>query len=117
MTYSAVGCIVVTLTLSLLATSLAANAQPSAHVPRIGLLSIFAPTVGQSKAENFREGLREVGCMEGKNILIETRWAEGHRERFAALAADLVRLQVAVLVTDTTPVTLAAMQPPTRFPW
>jgi putative ABC transport system substrate-binding protein len=109
MKYSAVGCIV-TLTLSLLAAPLAVEAQPSAHVPRIGLLSIFAPAVGQSKAENFREGLREVGYMEGKNILIETRWAEGHRERFAELAADLVRMQVAVLVTDTTPVTLAAMQ-------
>jgi putative ABC transport system substrate-binding protein len=101
MWYSSVGCIV-TLTLSLLAAPLAVEAQPSAHVPRIGLLSIFAPAVGQSKAENFREGLREVGYMEGKNILIETRWAEGHRERFAELAADLVRLQVAVLVTDTT---------------
>jgi putative tryptophan/tyrosine transport system substrate-binding protein len=109
MKYSAVGCIV-TLTLSLLVVPLAVEAQPSAPVPRIGLLSIFAPAVGQSKAESLREGLREVGYMEGKNILIETRWAEGYRERFAELAADLVRMPVAVLVTDTTPVTLAAMQ-------
>jgi putative ABC transport system substrate-binding protein len=109
MWYSAVG-FLVTLTLSLLAAPLAVEAQPSAQVPRIGLLSIFAPAVGQSKAEIFRAGLQELGYMEGKNILIETRWAEGHRERFAELAADLVRMPVAVLVTDTTPVTLAAMQ-------
>jgi putative ABC transport system substrate-binding protein len=115
MKYSAVGCIV-TLTLSLLAALLAVDAQPSAHVPRIGLLSIFAPAVGQSKAENFREGLRDVGYIEGKNILIETRWAEGHRERFAELAADLVRMPVAVLVTDTTPVTMAAMQATQTIP-
>ena len=115
MQYSAVVGIV-TLTLGLLAAPLAVKAQPSAHVPRIGLLSIFAPAVGQSKAESFREGLREVGYLEGKNILIETRWAEGHRERFAELAADLVRMQVAVLVTDTTPVTLAAMQATQTIP-
>src|SRR5688500_19163744 len=109
MRYSAVGGIVL-LALSLLVAPRAVEAQPSAHVPRTGLLSIFAPAVGQSKAESFREGLRELGYMEGKNILIETRWAEGHRERFAELASDLVRMPVAVLVTDTTPVTLAAMQ-------
>jgi putative ABC transport system substrate-binding protein len=112
---SAVG-FIVTLTLSLLMVPRAVEAQPSAQVPRIGLLSILSPAVGQSKAESFRQGLRDVGYIEGKNILIESRWAEGHHERFAELAADLVRMKVAVIVTDTTPVTLAAKQATQTIP-
>jgi putative tryptophan/tyrosine transport system substrate-binding protein len=61
-------------------------------------------------AESFRQGLRELGYMEGQNILLESRWAEGHRERLAELAADLVRLDVAVIVTESTPAALAAKQ-------
>jgi hypothetical protein len=109
MWYSVIGYIV-TLTLSLLAAPLVVEAQPSAPVPRIGLLSILSPAVGQAKAESFRQGLREAGYMEGKNILIESRWADGHRERFAELAADLVRMQVAVIGADSTPAALAAKQ-------
>ena len=89
---------------------LAVEAQPSAHVPRIGLLSLFSPALGESKAESFRQGLRDLGYIEGQNIRIESRWAEGHRERLAELAADLVRLEVAVIVTESTPAALAAKQ-------
>jgi hypothetical protein len=56
-------------------------AQLAAPVPRIGLLSIFSPALGESKAESFRQGLRELGYMEGQNIRLESRWAEGHLER------------------------------------
>jgi len=89
---------------------LAPEAQQPKHVHRIGLLGILSPAIGESKAESFRQGLRDVGYMEGKNILIESRWAEGHRERLAELVADLVRLDVAVIVTESTPAALAAKQ-------
>jgi putative ABC transport system substrate-binding protein len=100
----------VTLTLGLLMVPPAVEAQPAAPVPRIGLLCLFSSATGQSKAESFRQGLRDLGYLEGKNILIESRWAEGHRERLAALAADLVRLDVAVIVTESPPAALAAQQ-------
>jgi len=102
--------LLVTLTLGLLMVLRAVEAQPSAPVPRIGLLSILSSAVGQAKAESFRQGLREAGYIEGQNILIESRWADGHRERFAELAADLVRMQVAVIGADSTPAALAAQQ-------
>jgi ABC-type uncharacterized transport system substrate-binding protein len=95
---------------------LAVEAQPSAPVPRVGLLCLFSPAIGESKAESFRQGLRDVGYIEGKNILIESRWAEGHRERLAELAADLVRLEVAVMVTESTPAALAAKQATQTIP-
>jgi putative tryptophan/tyrosine transport system substrate-binding protein len=106
----------VTLALSLLVMSLAVAAQPSAHVPRIGLLSVLSPTIGESKADSFRQGLRELGYIEGQNILLESRWAEGHRERLAELAADLVRLKVAVIVTESTQSALAAKQATDTIP-
>jgi putative tryptophan/tyrosine transport system substrate-binding protein len=102
--------LLITLALGLLVVSRAMAAQPAAQVPRIGLLSVFSPALGESKAESFRQGLRELGYVEGQNIRLETRWAAGHQERLAELAADLVRLEVAVLVTESTPSALAAMQ-------
>jgi hypothetical protein len=115
MTYRTIG-LLITLALGLLVVSLAVAAQPSTHVPRIGLLSIFSPALGESKAESFRQGLRELGYMEGHNILLESRWAEGHRERLAELAADLVRMKVAVIVTESTPSALAAKQATDTIP-
>jgi putative tryptophan/tyrosine transport system substrate-binding protein len=109
MRHHAVG-LLVALTLGLLLVPRAVEAQPSAHVPRIGLLCLFSSATGQSKIESFRQGLRDLGYIEGKNILIEFRWAEGHRERLAELAADLVRLDVAVIVTESPPAALAAQQ-------
>jgi putative tryptophan/tyrosine transport system substrate-binding protein len=106
----------VTLALGLLVVSLAVAAKPSAQIPRIGLLSVFSPALGESKAESFRQGLRELGYFEGKNILLESRWAEGHRERLAELAADLVRMEVAVIVTESTVSALAAKQATDTIP-
>jgi putative ABC transport system substrate-binding protein len=108
--------LLITLALGLLVVSRAVEAQPSAQVPRIGLLSIFSPALGESKAESFRQGLRELGYLEGHNILLESRWAEGHRERLADLAADLVRMKVAVIVTESTPSALAAKQATDTIP-
>jgi ABC-type uncharacterized transport system substrate-binding protein len=77
-----------------------AEAQQPAKVPRIGFLTGGAALDGQStRIEAFRQGLRELGYVEGKNIVIEYRSAEGKLDRVPALAAELVRLNVDVIVT------------------
>jgi putative ABC transport system substrate-binding protein len=88
-----------TLTGSLLATPLAAEAQPAGKVPRVGVLS------GGSRSDPVprgvdavQQGLRELGYVEGQSIAIEYRWAEWKYERLPALAAELVRLKVDVIV-------------------
>src|SRR5262245_29596489 len=92
---SAVGCLV-TLTLSLLAVPLAADAQPSAKVARIVCLSVTIGP-GSALAEAFRQGLRELGYVEGHNIALEFH-AAGETDRLPALAAELVQLPVDVIV-------------------
>jgi len=84
-----------------LAAPLAAAAQPPEKVPRVGYLSPGSPSepFRQRRFEAFRQGLRELGYVEGQNIAIESRWAEGKYDRYPALAADLVRLKVDVIVT------------------
>jgi putative ABC transport system substrate-binding protein len=84
---------------ALLASPLAAEAQPR-KVPRVGYLSPGSPSDPgrQRRFEAFRQGLRELGYVEGQDIVIESRWAEGKYERYPALAADLVRLKVDVMV-------------------
>jgi putative tryptophan/tyrosine transport system substrate-binding protein len=84
---------------SLLAAPLAAEAQPR-KAPRVGYLSPGSPSDPgrQRRFEAFRQGLRELGYVEGQNIAIEPRWAEGKYDRYSALAADLVRLKVDVIV-------------------
>src|SRR5262245_21301328 len=94
MRYSAIGAIV-TLSLSLLAVPLAAAAPLAGKVWRIGYL-----VAGFGKVdEAFRQGLRDLGYIEGQNITIEYRHADNQRDRLPALAAELVRLPVDVLVT------------------
>src|SRR5215831_15399506 len=84
---------------------LAARAQQSEKIPRIGYLS---PTGAQPRDEAFRQRLQELGYVEGKNIIIERRSAEGKFERLPALAQELVRLEVDVIVTAVTQASLAA---------
>ena len=118
MWYRAVGCIV-TLTLSILAAPLAAAGQQAGKIPRIGWLSPFTPPTGSNPLLNvnvFREGLRELGWVEGQTIALEYRWAEGRYERFPELAGELVRLQVDVLVALITPAALAAKQATKTIP-
>jgi putative ABC transport system substrate-binding protein len=98
MWYSAVG-FVVTLTLSLLVAPRTAEAQQPTKVYQIGRLSPGSPTEPDPHLEAFRQGLRELGYVEGQNLIIEYRYAEGGDDRLADLAAELVRLQVDVIVT------------------
>jgi putative ABC transport system substrate-binding protein len=86
-----------------LAAPLAAEAQPAGKVPRTGYLSPGFATdpMRERFLEAFRQGLRELGYVEGQNIAIESRWAEGKDDRLPALAADLVRSKVDVIVAET----------------
>ena len=83
----------------LLAPCSAVEAQQSTKVPRIGYLNAVSPSTGSDRIEALRQGLRELGYVEGKNIVIEYRYAEGKLDRLPALAAELVRLKVDVIVT------------------
>src|SRR6059036_3865867 len=76
---------------------LAARAQQSA-VPVIGFLGSTSPDLWAPRLRAFRQSLAEAGYVEGTNVAIEYRWAEGQNERLLTFAAELVRLQVAVLV-------------------
>jgi len=99
--------IIATLALGLLVAPLAAVAQQPAKMPRIGVLSPGSP--GPSPLlDAFRQGLRELGYIEGQNIAIEYRFAEAKLERFHDLAAELVHLKVDVLFTINTPASQAA---------
>ena len=100
---------------SLLAAPLAAEAQPVATVPRIGYLALN-PTANPHLHEAFRQGLRDLGYVEGRNVVIESRDAEGKPERLPALAAELVALKVDVLVAQPTVAALAAKQATRTLP-
>jgi len=102
---SAIGCIV-TLILSLLAAPLAATAQPAGKMPRIGVLAPGTPAGPWVDA--FRQGLRALGYVEDQTIALDIRWDEYHPERSPALAADLVRLHVDLIVAGTAAATRAA---------
>jgi putative ABC transport system substrate-binding protein len=88
-----------TLAVALLAAPLAADAQQPANIPRIGFLTAVPLSVMSARTEAFRQGLRELGYVEGKTIVIEWRSAEGQLDRLPLLAAELVRLKVDVIVT------------------
>jgi ABC-type uncharacterized transport system substrate-binding protein len=87
---------------------LAASAQQPAKVPRIGYLSPASANAHVLRVEAFRAGLADLGYLEGRNIVIEYRCAEGRYERLPELAAELVHLEVDVIVTFGTPGILAA---------
>jgi len=78
--------------LALAALPVAARAQPQpAKVPRVGFLGVASAAALTSRVEAFRAGLREIGYTEGKNLVIEFRWADGNYDRLPDLATDLVR--------------------------
>ena len=95
-----------------------AAAQPPEKVPRVGYLNPGAPSVPlrQRRLDAFRQGLRELGYVEGQGIAIEPRWAEGKYDRYPALAADLVRLKVDVIVAVTGQATQAVQQATRTIP-
>src|SRR3981189_349947 len=94
--------------LGLLAAPPAAEAQPAGKVYRIGMLERTPRATNAANFEAFRRGLRELGYVEGKNLVIEYRSADGRDERYAALATELVRLNVDLILTRGTPAALAA---------
>ena len=100
----------------LFALSLSAEAQQPAKIPRIGFLGATTLPATSARIEAFRHGLRELGYTEGKNIVIEYRWAEGKIERLPDLAAELVRLKVDVIVTSSAAPTRAAKESTTTIP-
>jgi ABC-type uncharacterized transport system substrate-binding protein len=103
------------ITVGLLAAPLAAEAQPAAKIARIGYLGGRNPSVSHLH-EAFLQGLRDLGYVEGRNIVIEYRDAEGRFERSPALAAELVALKVDIIVTAATPHAQAAKQTTKTIP-
>ena len=75
------------------------HAQQSATVPRIGYLAANSASFISARTEAFRQGLRDLGFVEGRNIIVEYRYAEGKQDQLAHLAAELVRLKVDAIVT------------------
>ena len=100
----------------LLVAPLAGAAQQPAKVPRIGYLSPLSPSSDSTRIEAFRQGLRDFGYVEGQNIAIEYRYAEGKFNRLPDLAAELVRFKVDVIVVASTPGILAAKNATSTIP-
>ena len=109
---------VIRLALSALLLTLCGSveAQQPTKIPRIGFLGIGSAFSVTGRYEAFRQGLRELGYVEGQNIVIEWRFAEGKREELPALANDLVRLKVDVIVTAGTTATTPAKRATTTIP-
>jgi putative ABC transport system substrate-binding protein len=94
----------------------AADAQQPTKVPRIGVLLFSSPSAISARFEGFRQGLRELGYIEGNNFVIEWRFAEGKRERLPQLAAELVRLKVDIILTGGPTSTRAAKEATATIP-
>ncbi len=101
---------------ALLAAPLAAHAQQAGKVSRIGYLGTSTAALERHLIEAFRRELSDLGYIEGQNIAIVYRWAEGQDDRLPGLAADLVNQKPDVIVTSGTPGTLAAKQATTTIP-
>src|SRR6266542_2640355 len=101
---------------AVLLASRSANAQKARDMRRLGWLSPASAADGLPNLEALRAGLRELGYVEGQNITIEARWADGRSERLPGLAAELVRLPVDVLCTAGTPASSAAKQATSTIP-
>jgi putative ABC transport system substrate-binding protein len=93
---------------AVLAAPLAAEAQPAGKVARIGFLFGSSPSAAHGLVNAFQQGLREVGYVEGQNITIEYRWAEGRFERFADFAAEFVRLKCDIIMAGSAHAAIAA---------
>jgi putative ABC transport system substrate-binding protein len=106
-------CLLIT---ALLTTAPPAEAQQPVSIPRIGFVSNTTPSAVAARMEAFRLGLRELGYVEGKNIVIEYRHSEGKPDRLAALVAELVRLKFDTIVTSGPSVTRAAKKTTSTIP-
>ena len=101
---------------AVLAAPIAADAQPAAKAWRIGYFVGSGPDVGRDQDQAFRDALKELGYVEGKNVVIEGRWANGHYERLPEIAGEFVRLHVDVIVCVGDPVIAAAKQATSTIP-
>ena len=105
------------LTLGLLAAPLAAGAQPAGKVVRIGLLDFGASNPSsEARWKAFRERLRELGYVEGQNVVFEPRWGNGQAARLPSLAAELINIKVDIVVTATSDAALAVKQATSSIP-
>jgi putative tryptophan/tyrosine transport system substrate-binding protein len=95
---------------------LAARAQQAGKVPTVGYLGGATATSQRAWVDAFREGLRELGWIEGRTVTIEYRWGEGRAERFAEIAAEFVRLKVDVILAGGTEAAVAAKQATSVIP-
>src|SRR5262245_15467647 len=93
-----------------------AEAQQPKKVPRIGYVSGSGPVTSDPRFDALRQGLRDLGYIEGKNILIEYRYAEGRQDPIPSLVAELVQLEVDVLVSPSLPAIRAAKQATKTIP-
>jgi ABC-type uncharacterized transport system substrate-binding protein len=107
---------VLTLCATLFALCVPASAQQPAKIPRIGYLAAASLSAISNRTEAFRQGLRELGYVEGKNIVIEWRSGEGKEDRVPGLAAELVRLKVDIIVTGGGTSTRAAKEATVTIP-
>ena len=108
--------VVIWLLATILLATTSVEAQQQGKVYRIGYLSALSPSVDSSRLDGFRRGLRDLGYVDGKNIIIEYRYAEGKLDRLPDFAAELVRLKVDVIVTGGSPGTHAAQQATRTIP-
>src|SRR5215831_786475 len=102
--------------LSVLLEPIAARAQESGKIPRVGSLAPRNRTDAAPFVDAFLQGLRDFGWIEGKNIVIEYRWAEGRSDRLDDLAADLIRLKVDVILAGNTQAAAAAKNATSTIP-
>jgi putative tryptophan/tyrosine transport system substrate-binding protein len=107
---------VIVVTLALVGSGAVAHAQQANKIPRIGFQSAAVPSSITARIEAFRQGLRDLGYVEGKNIVIEYRYAEGKIDRLPTLAAELVGLKVDVIVTAAPSSTRAVKETTTTIP-
>src|SRR6516225_10195241 len=109
--------LMLTLALGILAAPLSVNAQPPGKLPQIGVLEPGLPLWDPGRGgARFRQGLSDLGYIEGQTIALEIRWAENHPERYPALVADLVRLPVDILVAGDTAAAVAAQHATRTMP-
>jgi putative ABC transport system substrate-binding protein len=107
---------IATLGVGLLAAPLASEAQQPSRMPRIGYLESGSAAPGTPHLEAFRQGLRELGWVEGQNIAIEVRDAGGNSDQLQPLASELVRLKVDLIFASTTPAALAVKRATATIP-
>lgn len=101
---------------TLFALCFPANAQQAARIPRIGFLSAASASAIAARLDAFRQGLTEIGYIEGNNIVVEYRYADGKAERLPELAAEFVAAKLDLIVAATTPGVLAVKKASATVP-